>query len=109
MSHKKGVYIDGHEREDVRHRKSLLKTLHDLCGAHKPPPPCSDEPTCIRQEDDKDKELVRKSDQQFCQLKTRGSGIIVLHFVEEHGGYLKLTDEEFERVKEEYPSIIPEV
>ena len=60
VSHKKGVYIDGHEREDVvRHRKSLLKTLHDLSAAHKPPPPCSNEPTRIRQEEDEDKmELV---------------------------------------------------
>jgi hypothetical protein len=60
VSHKKGVYIDGHEREDVvRHRKSLLKALHDLCAAHKPPPPCSDEPTRIRKEEDENrKELV---------------------------------------------------
>ena len=59
VSHKKGMYIDGHEREDVvSHRKSLLKTLHDLRAAHKPPPPCSDEPTRIRQEDDEHKELV---------------------------------------------------
>ena len=56
MSHKKGVYIDGHEREDVvKHRKHLLKTLHNLRNIHKPPPPCSDEPT---REDDGDKELV---------------------------------------------------
>ena len=35
---KKGVYIDGHESEDVvHHRKSLLKILRDLCICHRLP------------------------------------------------------------------------
>ena len=35
MSHKKGVYIDSHEREDVVcHRKALFKTLADLRESH---------------------------------------------------------------------------
>ena len=60
VSHKKGVYIDGHEREDVvKHRESLLKTLHDLRISHCPLPLCSDEPPRIRQEeDDKKEEMV---------------------------------------------------
>lgn len=33
---------------------------------------------------------------------TKGSGIMVPGFVEEHGGYLRPTDEELERVKEDY-------
>ena len=49
VSHKKGAYIDGHECEDVvKHRESLLKTLHDLCVSHRPPLLCSDEPPHIR-------------------------------------------------------------
>ena len=60
VSHKKGVYIDGHKREDVvRHRKSFLKTLGELRESHKPPPPCSDDPPQIRrEEDDGKKELL---------------------------------------------------
>ena len=45
VSHKKGVYIDGHEREDViRHRESLLKILEDLRSSHRPLPCSSDDP-----------------------------------------------------------------
>ena len=32
VSHKKGIYIDGHEQEDVV--KDLLKILHDLRSSH---------------------------------------------------------------------------
>ena len=39
QSHKKGVYVDGHEREDV----TKAKHLHELKTSHLPPPPCSDE------------------------------------------------------------------
>ena len=59
VSHKKGVYVDGHEREDVvSHRKSLLKTLHELRSSHQPPPTCSDEPLGIRQQSKKDKKKL---------------------------------------------------
>ena len=35
VSHKKGLYIDGHEREDVvRHRKDFLSTLDALYPNH---------------------------------------------------------------------------
>ena len=35
--HKKGVYIDGHEREDViKHRQRYLKQMEDLRKAHQP-------------------------------------------------------------------------
>ena len=40
--------------------------------------------------------------------KTKGSGIMVSDFVEEHGGYLRLTDKELEQAKEDYPNIAPE-
>ena len=60
VSHKKGVYIDGHEREDVVcDRKPFLKVLDELRNKHRQPPPCSDEPPRIRQEEDEEKkELV---------------------------------------------------
>ena len=38
-NHKKGVYINGHEREDVvKHREEFLKTMDQLRLSHKPPP-----------------------------------------------------------------------
>ena len=127
VSHRKGVYIDGHEREDVvRHRKEFLKVMDELRRTHRPPPPCTDEPPRIRQEDDDEKkELVviyhdesifntnegqtwmwGEEDRPAILPKTKGSGIMVSDFVEEHGGFLKLTDEEFERAKTTNPAIV---
>ena len=48
---KKGVYIDGHEREDViDYRKLFLRKLEILDASHLPPPPCSDELTALKLE-----------------------------------------------------------
>ena len=45
VSHRKGVYIDGHECEDVVcHRKEFLKVMNELRRTHCPPSPCTDEP-----------------------------------------------------------------
>ena len=128
VSHKKGVYIDDHEREDVvSHRESLLKTLSELRSSHQPPPLCSDEPPRIRQESDEDKKKLvviyhdesifntnegqtwmwGEDDRPAILPKTKGSGIMVSDFVEEHGGYLKLTQEEFDSVKLRNPNIVP--
>lgn len=44
MSHKKGAYVDGHERPDViAYRTDYMKKLDEVCSIHLPPPPCSDE------------------------------------------------------------------
>ena len=40
--------------------------------------------------------------------KTKGSRIIVSDFVEKHGGFLRLSNEEFQHAKECYPGIVPE-
>ena len=40
---KRGVYIDGHGREDVvKHRSQYLKTMDELCKVTPPPPQCAD-------------------------------------------------------------------
>ena len=39
--------------------------------------------------------------------KTKGSGIMVSDFVEEYGGYLKLSPEELDHAKSKYPNIEP--
>ena len=97
VSHKKGVYIDGHEREDVvRHRKSFLKILGELRASHRPPPLCSDDPPRIRNKEEDEKELVviyhdesifntnegqtwmwGEDDQPATLPKTKGSDIMV--------------------------------
>ena len=44
INHKKGAYVDGHEREDViAHRKKYLSSMKRLYDTHFPPPPPSDE------------------------------------------------------------------
>ena len=44
MSHKKGIYIDGHECEDVeKYRKECWNVLHQYQVNHHPLPQCSDE------------------------------------------------------------------
>ena len=128
VSHKKGVYIDGHEREDViKHREALLKTLEHLRVSHRPLPRCSDDPPRVRLEaDEEKKELViifhdesifntnegqtwmwGESERPAILPKTKGSGIMVSDFVEEHGEYLKLLPDEVE-AKSQYPNIKPD-
>ena len=47
-SHKKGSYVDGHEREDVvKSREVYLKFISDFKRSHKPTPPCSDEVAAV--------------------------------------------------------------
>ena len=48
QSHKKSVYIDGHERDDVvEYRKMYLRKLDILSSTHLPPPSCDDSLTAI--------------------------------------------------------------
>ena len=43
MGHKKGIYIDGHERDDVvKYRGEFLQEMHSLQQTHQSRPPCSD-------------------------------------------------------------------
>ena len=44
MSHRKGVYNDGHEREDVvKYLGEHLKILEEYRSIHQPTPLCGDE------------------------------------------------------------------
>ena len=44
VSHRKGVYIDGHERDDVvLHHGKYLREMAAFRASHRPPPACSDE------------------------------------------------------------------
>ena len=126
-SHKKGSYVDGHEREDVvKSRKEFLKVLSDLKASHNPSPPCNDEmPPPPHPDTEFRKQVVliyhdesifntnegqtwmwAEPDTPVIQPKTQGSGIMVSNFVEQYGGYLHLNEEEFAVVKETNPDII---
>ena len=112
-STKKGVYIDGHEQSDVvDYRKIYLRKLEALESTHAPHPPTSDEPqpepldrrklvlifhdkSTFHSYDDQGWMWAEKGKQQI-KPKTQG-GIMMSDFVDEHNGYLDLTDEEFHR------------
>ena len=136
VSHKKGIYIDGHEREDVvKHRDEYLTTLHTLQQTHQSPPPIDDDDpstslelspfsanrpsTSASASAPTDKKLVMiyhdesifntnegqtwmwGTDNNPAILpKTKGSGIMVSDFVEEHGGYLHLSEDELDAAAE---------
>ena len=119
-SHKKGAYVDGHERDDViAYRKDFLKKLEELRGTHLPPPPCSDERAATPPDDaDARKNLVLifhdesifntnegqtwiwgTGDQPYIQPKTKGAGIMVSDFITQQMGFLRLSDQEHDIAK----------
>ena len=126
MSHKKGIYIDGHEREDVvKYRSIYLKAMEDYLSNHQPRPLCSDEqhpppaPSTSPPPERNDKKLVLfyhdesifnvneaqtwmwgSADKPAILPKTKGSGIMVSDFIDEHSGYLKLSPEELEDARD---------
>ena len=120
QSHKKGAYVDGHEREDVvKSRDEFLKKLKELKETHLPPPPCSDKRAATPPPDaEMRKKLVliyhdesifntnegqvwmwAGEDAPIIQPKTKGSGIMVSDFVDVHSGFLKLSDTEHDLAK----------
>ena len=112
--------MDGHEREDVvKSREEFLKQLKELKDTHLPPPPCSDERAATPPPDaETRKRLVllyhdesifntnegqiwmwAQEDAPILQPKTKDSGIMVSDFVDQHCGYLQLTDREHAAAK----------
>ena len=112
--------MDGHEREDVvKSREEFLKQLKELKDTHLPPPPCSDERAATPPPDaETRKRLVllhhdesifntnegqiwmwAQEDAPILQPKTKGFGIMVSDFVDQHCGYLQLTDREHAAAK----------
>lgn len=124
QSHKKGAYVDGHERGDVvQSRKEFLEQLCQLKHTHLPPPPCSDERAATLPPDtDTKKELVllyhdesifntnegqtwmwATDDTPVIQPKTKGAGVMVSDFIDQHRGFLRLTDEEHSEIAANVP------
>ena len=125
ISHKKGAYVDGHERQDVvANRRDFLRELKELKQSHLPPPPCSDEMAAPPPPDAEsrkrlvliyhDESIFNASEGQLwmwaaedmavIRPKTKGSGIMVSDFIDQHSGFLRLTDEEYELARATDPS-----
>ena len=124
-STRKGVYIDGHERDDVvEYRKLYLKRMNILHATHGPSPCCADEITLepfigphhknlvllfhdestYHSNEDQGWMWAEKGNQPI-RPKGLGRGIMVSDFIDEFNGLLSLTSEEFERGKLEYPNL----
>ena len=118
MSHKKGVYFDGHERTDVvDYRRVFLRKLEILQSIHLPPPLCDDglvshdigSTTAQRKLVliCHDESIFHSNEDQGWQWaepgklaikpKGKGRGLMVSDFVDEHCGFLCLSSEERER------------
>ena len=119
-------YTDGHERDDVRRYRGLyLEKLKYLESSHKPPPTCNDKiPSWNAGDETKDKRVVFiyhdettfaandallmgwHDPEGSCQLrpKSKGWAIMISDFVEEYGGFLQLSGDEFERAQEMDPA-----
>ena len=118
------MYIDGHERADVvEHRKLYLRKLEILSTSHAPPPLCSDEdPAFVVPSTSRKLVAIFHDESTFnsnedqgwmweekgkvgLKPKDQGRGIMVSDFIEEHFGYLALTNDEFDRAKIRFPGI----
>ena len=127
---KKGTFVDGHERPDVvEYRKAFLRKMI-VCGMLTPGDAPTDEvrqsfPTDIEAPTQErasriiiifhdesifhanDDETVQwgTEDQRFVRPKSKGAGLMVSDFIEETGGYLGLTDQEYQEAKQQRPGI----
>ena len=110
QSHKKSIYIDGHERYDmVEYRKLYLRKLEILSKMHLPPPACEDGMMTFQTGDPAAKHLVMifhdkssfhaNEGQSFMwavegrvliRPKSQGRGLMVGDFVTEFDGLLQL-------------------
>ena len=130
LDKKKGVYIDGHERDDVvQHRQRFLRQMVSggfLSRESAPseearsafpndlePPPVErqhknififhDESTFNANDDESLQWGMPES--QIIRPKSRGSGIMVSDFITEKDGYLCLTEEEYTAACKNDPSL----
>ena len=120
-------YVDGHEREDVvKDRRLFLEKMKILESTHLPPPPCSDgvhpytigtnnasrhlvtiyhDESAFHANEGRTSGWTVKGKQPLLP-KGKGRGLMVSDFIEEHGGFLQLTDEEVDDAKRIYSNPI---
>ena len=124
VSHQKGVYIDGHEREDVvESRKDYLQFMEELQSTHLPPPapeyigplpppPPGSKYLVILDHDEsvfysnEDQSVIwAEPGTTFIKPKSKGSGIMVSDFIDEFEGALRLSDAQYEEAKKKNPGV----
>ena len=126
QSHKKSVYIDGHEQDDVvEYRKLYLRKLEILSSTHLPPPCCDDSLIAIKTGNPSatkhlvlgfhDESSFHANEAQSTvwaeegrvpiRPKNQGRRLMVSDFVTEFDGLLQLTTEEYRRAAESDQSI----
>lgn len=127
---KKGTYVDGHERDDVvEYRKTFLRRMVALGFLNRDNAPTDEARNALPDDLETprpavlEKTVVLFHDESTFQAnddqptiwalpgtsvmrpKSKGSGIMVSDFIEEKGGYLHLTDDEYEQAKKTTPAI----
>ena len=130
LTPRKGIFVDGHERPDVvAYRREFLRKLMKtgfLHFTHAPTdearkafpvdiePPTSerrsklvvffhDESTFQSNEDQSLQWGLKGS--KTIKPKSKGAGIMVSDFIDEHSGFLAFSDEEYEKAKEINPNL----
>ena len=127
LTAKKGIFIDGHERDDVVESRKMVKLgfLHFTNAptedAVKALPADIDSPTNERRTKTviffhDESTFIANEDQptqwgmkgeKMMKKKSKGAGIMVSDFIDEHNGFLALTDEEYQAAKVTNPNIRP--
>ena len=130
LTHKKGTFVDGHERADVvEYRKKFLRKLIGLGFLNSSNAPSEEAKNALPADlvcpspDVLAKTVIFFHDESAFQTnedqptfwgtkgthilrpKGKGAGIMVSDFIDEHNGYLALTREEYDRAKASDPTI----
>jgi len=96
---KKGTYVDGHERSDViEYRQKFLRKMVAngfLNRRNMPSIESTFHHESTFQANDEESWMWGEHGQCVLKPKSRGSGIMVSDFIDEHNGYLRLTDKSF--------------
>ena len=126
---KKGSYVDGHERDDVKeYRKKFLRRMVALGFLNQSNAPTEEAKTALptdlenpsQEVIDKthffhDESTFQSNDDQstfwgekgtaIMRPKSKGAGIMVSDFIDEINGFLRLTQEEYDQAKQNDPNI----
>ena len=124
--YRKGLYFDGHEREDVtEYCRIYVRKLECLQASHLPPPSCpggETEENIGSNTADKRLVLIYHDESSFhanegqswqwaeenmlalCP-KSQGRGLMVSDFIDEHSGFLRLSSEEQQLAKLSHPTL----
>ena len=123
----KGIYIDGHEREDVvTYHQKYLRKMVSLGFINKDNAPTQETAQCLPEDlrcppkEQLEKTIVLFHDESIFSAnedqgsqwdekdnfaikpKSKGSGIMISDFIDEVNGYLRLSDTEYSLAKVKY-------